>query len=87
MELEGVALGATPAPSSGPMMEWEGVDTGRRLRHPLGPRPPCAGEPGGGRATAVPRKTAGDYLPAFFLRAAQYAVIRSDTAFFSSGVI
>ena len=35
----------------------------------------------------VPRKLAARYFPDFFLRAAQYAVIRSDTAFFSSGVI
>ena len=32
-------------------------------------------------------KPAARYFPDFFLRAAQYAVIRSDTAFFSSGVI
>ena len=39
---------------------------------------------------ARPREPAARYFPDFpdfFLRAAQYAVIRSDTAFFSSGVI
>ena len=36
---------------------------------------------------ACPGKPAARYFPDFFLRAAQYAVIRSDTAFFSSGVI
>ena len=86
MELEEVALGATSA-IVGATMESKGWTPGLRLRPRRGPGPPGASEPGGGRAAAVARKTAGDYLPAFFLRAAQYAVIRSDTAFFSSGVI
>lgn len=42
---------------------------------------------GPGRTAGVPGKPAARYFPDFFLRAAQYAVIRSDTAFFSSGVI
>ena len=44
------------------------------------PSPPPAVRRGRG-------KPAARYFPDFFLRAAQYAVIRSDTAFFSSGVI
>ena len=58
----------------------------RRLP-PLGPEPPGSPKPGPGRAPGAPRKPAARYFPDFFLRAAQYAVIRSDTAFFSSGVI
>ena len=58
----------------------------RRLP-PLGPEPPGSPEAGPGRTAGVPGERAARYFPDFFLRAAQYAVIRSDTAFFSSGVI
>ncbi len=62
---------------------------GRRSR---GTRRPSAsasrsGEPADAGAAGAPRDPAARYFAAFFLRAAQYAVIRSDTAFFSSAVI
>lgn len=57
----------------------------RRLP-PLEREPPGSPEPAPGR-TAGGAEPAARYFPDFFLRAAQYAVIRSDTAFFSSGVI
>ena len=59
----------------------------KRRLSPLGSQPPGSPEPGPGRTAGVPGKPAACYFPDFFLRAAQYAVIRSDTAFFSSGVI
>ena len=69
------------------MDEWRNaasLHSGRNRR--ARPRPGSP-EAGPRRTAGVPGERAARYFPDFFLRAAQYAVIRSDTAFFSSGVI
>ena len=63
-----------PAGGTPPPSTWAGTAVPARTRT----------RPHGRRAVG---ESAARYFPDFFLRAAQYAVIRSDTAFFSSGVI